>query len=215
MNEQAMWAFVIVAVVAAALIGFMLGRANGNGARQKLSELEEDLGRKDAELGSYKRDVDAHFDQTADLFVSMAGSYKALFEHLSSGYAKLSDGSDRDLFRERVATLLIDGPGKDGDRAATDLDAAEAETSASASAGDVATSGAESSSEAESGDASQVRSDEAEALLADGHPGPVAPAEVAEAEEQEVRAVEAATDEAPVASAEPSEAPADEAGRKA
>ena len=105
-----MWAFVIVAVVAAALIGFLFGRTNGNGAKQKLKELEADLQGKDRELAVYKREVDAHFDQTASLFVSMAGSYKALFEHLSEGYAKLSDGSDRDLFRERVATLLIDGP---------------------------------------------------------------------------------------------------------
>ncbi len=110
MTGQAMWAFVIVAVVAAALIGFLFGRTNGNGAKQKLKELEADLQGKDRELAVYKREVDAHFDQTASLFVSMAGSYKALFEHLSEGYAKLSDGSDRDLFRERVATLLIDGP---------------------------------------------------------------------------------------------------------
>ena len=108
MTGQAMWAFVIVAVVAAALIGFLFGRTNGNGAKQKLKELEADLQGKDRELAVYKREVDAHFDQTASLFVSMAGSYKALFEHLSEGYAKLSDGSDRDLFRERVATLLID-----------------------------------------------------------------------------------------------------------
>jgi len=39
--------------------------------------------------------------------VSMAGSYKDLFEHLSSGYEKLSDKSARDVFRERVDTMLM------------------------------------------------------------------------------------------------------------
>lgn len=126
MTGQAMWAFVIVAVVAAALIGFLLGRTNGNGAKQKLKELEEDLQGKDRELAGYKREVDAHFDRTASLFVSMAGSYKALFEHLSEGYAKLSDGSDRDLFRERVATLLIDAP-KDGATGGDDISRARDE----------------------------------------------------------------------------------------
>lgn len=138
MTGQAMWAFVIVAVVAAALIGFLLGRANGNGAKQKLKELEEDLQGKDRELAGYKREVDAHFDRTASLFVSMAGSYKALFEHLSEGYAKLSDGSDRDLFRERVATLLIDAPREGGshDEDATPRDQATTAPDADDSARD-------------------------------------------------------------------------------
>lgn len=106
-----MWAVVIVAVVFAALIGFLAGRSGGKSAKKKLDELETELARKGGELEDYKRRVDAHFDRSAELFVSMAGSYKSLFEHLSSGYEQLSDGrSGRDLFRERVATLLLDGP---------------------------------------------------------------------------------------------------------
>ena len=37
----------------------------------------------------------------------MAGSYKDMFEHVSSGYEKLSTGSARELFQQRVDALLI------------------------------------------------------------------------------------------------------------
>ena len=80
-----MWAVVIVAVVLAALIGFLAGRSGGKSAKKKLDELETELARKGGELEEYKRRVDSHFDRSAELFVSMAGSYKSLFEHLSSG----------------------------------------------------------------------------------------------------------------------------------
>src|SRR5690606_3294510 len=110
MSGQALWAFVIVLVLAAAGLGFFFGRVGAGGMRQRLREAEDALARKDAEIAEYKREVDAHFDKTATLFVSMAGSYKALFEHLSSGYERLSAGSSRDLFRERVPTLLFAAP---------------------------------------------------------------------------------------------------------
>jgi len=48
----------------------------------------------------------------------MAGSYKDLFEHLSSGYEQLSSGSARQLFRDRVVSLLV---GNAGATAATDV----------------------------------------------------------------------------------------------
>lgn len=170
MSGQALWAFVIFMVLAAAALGFFFGRVSTKGMQQKLQEVEDELGRKDAEISAYKSRVESHFDKTATLFVSMAGSYKALFEHLSSGYEQLSDGrSSRDLFRERVATLLLDEP--------------QQTQPAAADAGD-AVAGEDVRAEAE------LRSDEAEALLAEGHPGPVAPAEIAEAEEREAQQVD-------------------------
>lgn len=109
MAGQTMWLVVIVLVIAAAVIGFYLGRVSAGGARQKTVELEAEIERQKSELNDYRREVDAHFDQTASLFVSMAGSYKALFEHLNGGYEKLAGGEGRDLFRERIASLLLDG----------------------------------------------------------------------------------------------------------
>jgi len=171
MSGQALWAFVIVLVLAAAGLGFFFGRVGAGGMRQRLREAEDALARKDAEIAEYKREVDAHFDKTATLFVSMAGSYKALFEHLSSGYERLSAGSSRDLFRERVATLLIDAP-----RAAEETEAAgspsdeAADTIETPSAAEAATDLGETPSAAEA--------------------GPVSPAEMAEAEEREAQRVD-------------------------
>lgn len=142
MSGQALWAFVIVLVLAAAGLGFFFGRVSASGMKDRLREAEDALGRKDSEMAAYKREVDAHFDKSATLFVSMAGSYKALFEHLSSGYEQLSDGSSRDLFRERVATLLIDAPREaEADNAPEAVDepaaGAETETASAAEAGPV------------------------------------------------------------------------------
>lgn len=162
MSGQALWAFVIVLVLAAAGLGFFFGRVSASGMKDRLREAEEALGRKDSEMAAYKREVDAHFDKSATLFVSMAGSYKALFEHLSSGYEQLSDGSSRDLFRERVATLLIDAP-REAEADDAPAAGAEAETAAESDAGETA-SAAEAS--------------------------PVSPAELAEAEEREAQQVD-------------------------
>lgn len=165
MSGQALWAFVIVLVLVAAGLGFFFGRVSNSGMKERLREAEDAVGRKDSELTSYRREVDAHFDKTATLFVSMAGSYKDLFEHLSNGYEKLSDGSSRDLFREHVATLLIDAPQEEVARA----EVAAAEELASTP---------------------EQRSDEAEELLASTHPEPPSPAEMAEAEEREAQQVD-------------------------
>lgn len=208
MTGQASWAIVIAAILAAAVIGFLLGRVNGNGARQRLSEVEEELGRKDAEISGYKREVDAHFDKTATLFVSMAGSYKNLFEHLSSGYEKLSEGSSRDLFRERVATLLLDGSQEQEPSASSRKDEVqEAAAADSTDAPDFADAPAAADAVEEP---APVRSEEAEALLAEEHTGPVVTAEIAEAEEQELREVAAAESAGEVAEGQESVQPVEE-----
>lgn len=144
-----MWLVVIVLVVAAAVIGFYLGRVSAGGARQKAVELEAEVERQKSELNEYRREVDAHFDQTASLFVSMAGSYKALFEHLNSGYEKLAGNEGRDLFRERIASLLLDGRQDEHSRYLLEDDKAAAdETTHAAPAADTASDAPEAASEA-------------------------------------------------------------------
>ncbi|MCB1957260.1 MAG: DUF1043 family protein [Rhodocyclaceae bacterium] len=108
MTQQLWWMVGIVSVILAGAVGFLLGR-RGQGDRLRLTELEEEVERQKAEIAGYKRDVQSHFDQTASLFTSMAGNYRELFEHLSSGYEKLSGGSARDLFRQRVDAVLLEG----------------------------------------------------------------------------------------------------------
>ncbi|MCB1960822.1 MAG: DUF1043 family protein [Rhodocyclaceae bacterium] len=96
----------IAGAVVAIIIGFLIGRVTSE-PKKNVTELEAEITRQKDEMASYKREVESHFDTTASLFVSMAGSYKDLFEHLSTDYEKLSDGSARELFRERVDALLL------------------------------------------------------------------------------------------------------------
>lgn len=107
MTEQAWWVVALVAVIITGVIGFFIGRQTAN-SKEKLDELEEALNREKAALADYRDKVDAHFDKTAGLFVSMAGSYKDLFDHLSSGYENLAPGASRELFKERVSALLLE-----------------------------------------------------------------------------------------------------------
>ena len=102
MTEQ-MWLMAGAAAVLAALIGFLLGRSSG-GSKQRVAELEAEVSRQNEEISTYKREVETHFDKTATLVAAMAGSYKDLFEHLSSGYEELSSGSARQLFRDRAVS---------------------------------------------------------------------------------------------------------------
>ncbi len=108
-----MIAILIIAVIIAAVIGFMIGRRmnidNQEAIRQLNAEHELQMQSKQAEIDSYHDKVHEHFDKTASLFVNMAGSYKDLFDHLSAGYDQLGElGMDKKL-PERAGALL-DGP---------------------------------------------------------------------------------------------------------
>lgn len=130
MTPQTAWLLAIFAVLIAAVIGFLAGRRNSG--RERVEELEATVERQKEELKRYKDEVAGHFDKTATLFVSMAGSYKELFEHLSSGYEQLATGSARELFQQRVDALLL-GTGRAA--AARPADAAAALAAAAGAAG--------------------------------------------------------------------------------
>ncbi|KAA3655631.1 MAG: DUF1043 family protein [Proteobacteria bacterium] len=104
--DQEAWMVVAGVALVMLVLGFLLGRIFG-GAKSRVVELEMELARQQTELSDYKQEVEAHFDKTASLFVSMAGSYKDLFDHLSSGSERISAGPARKRFRERVDALLI------------------------------------------------------------------------------------------------------------
>ena len=106
MTPQTAWLIAISAVVIVGVVAFFIGRSSA-GTKDRINELEAELSSKNAEVEGYRKEVEQHFDKTATLFVSMAGSYKEMFEHLSSGYEKLSTGSARELFQQRVDALLL------------------------------------------------------------------------------------------------------------
>lgn len=104
--EYEMWMVVVGVGLVTLVLGFMLGRIF-SGNKSRMVELQMELDRVQTELADYKQDVEAHFDKTASLFVSMAGSYKDLFDHLSSGSERISAGPARKRFRERVDAMLL------------------------------------------------------------------------------------------------------------
>ena len=106
MTPQTAWLIAISAVVIVGVVAFFIGRSTA-GTRGRIDELEAELSSKKAEVEGYRKEVEQHLDKTATLFVAMAGSYKEMFEHVSSGYEKLSTGSARELFQQRVDALLI------------------------------------------------------------------------------------------------------------
>ena len=106
MTPQTAWLIAISAVVIVGVVAFFIGRSTA-GTKDRIDELEAELSSKKAEVEGYRKEVEQHLDKTATLFVSMAGSYKDMFEHVSSGYEKLSTGSARELFQQRVDALLI------------------------------------------------------------------------------------------------------------
>ncbi len=140
MTQQLWWLVGIVAVIMAGAIGFLLGR-RGKGDRLRVAELEEELERKNEEISGYRREVESHFDRTAALFTSMAGNYRELFDHLSTGYAKLSGGSARELFRQRVDAVLLEGTLAGRDEQETDTGRQDDTSAASAEAVDPVAAG--------------------------------------------------------------------------
>ena len=119
MNQDILIAIIVSALVAV-IVGIVIGRVSAGG-KKRVAELESELAKEREALSDYREEVEAHFDKTASLFVSMAGNYKDLFEHLSSGSEKISAGPARKRFRERVDALLL------GDAADSKLLTAEPE----------------------------------------------------------------------------------------
>ncbi|HDZ16422.1 MAG TPA: DUF1043 family protein [Methylophaga aminisulfidivorans] len=113
MTSTEMWGILVIAVVIAALAGFVIGRRQQPGGDAQLKDIAESydrqLAEKQAELDTYKAKVHSHYNKTAGVFKDMAGSYKELFDHLSQGYEELGNLSDQRVLPERAGALL-DGP---------------------------------------------------------------------------------------------------------
>ncbi len=113
MSTAVLLTIAILCILLSGAIGFMIGRKKAPGGEQEIKNLieqyEQQLAQKQSELDSYQQLVHEHYDKTAGLFKNMAGSYKELFDHLSTGYEQLGNYSDTRVLPERAGALL-DGP---------------------------------------------------------------------------------------------------------
>lgn len=175
MTPQTAWLIAISAVVIVGVVAFFIGRSTA-GTKDRIDELEAELSSKKAEVEGYRKEVEQHLDKTATLFVSMAGSYKEMFEHVSSGYEKLSTGSARELFQQRVDALLIGagrstGEGGDAGKLLGAAAAAGAAGAASAAAASAA-AGAETGSGTEAPQTEAARPEQATEATPEGRAEP-------------------------------------------
>lgn len=208
MTPQTAWLLAISAVVIVGVIAFFIGRSSA-GTKGRIDELEAELARKGEEAERYRKEVDAHFDKTATLFVSMAGSYKELFEHLSAGYDKLSGASARERFQERVDALLPRRVVEPAAAGALLAGAAPAAAAASADSGGGAASVPEVVAEAETVPVAVPGAVPAPGPEAEALPEPAAASAAATAEAPEVELEAVAT--VPVLTATGAGEPASEA----
>lgn len=102
----------ILAIVVAGLVGFWVGRVTSD-ERKLIRELEEELDRRMQELTRYRSQVNDHFDRTATLFATMAGSYRDLYHHLAQSAEELADKPTRDRLEDRAGRLLSNVPNRD------------------------------------------------------------------------------------------------------
>lgn len=113
MTSIELWAIGIVAVVIAGIIGFLVGRRQPIGSPEQLKQLteahERQLAQTQAEFDAYREEVHSYHEKTANLFVSMAAPYKEMFDHLTEGYDKLGNFTERKVLPDRAGALL-DGP---------------------------------------------------------------------------------------------------------
>jgi uncharacterized membrane-anchored protein YhcB (DUF1043 family) len=105
MSPTAAWILIMMAVAAAAIIGFYTGRHTAPGKRQ-VDALQKELDENRQAMTDYRQSVSRHFDKTATLFTSMAGSYRELYDHLRESYGDLTDTPGRPLLPESAGALL-------------------------------------------------------------------------------------------------------------
>ena len=208
MTPQTAWLLAISAVVIVGVIAFFVGRSSA-GTKGRIDELEAELARKSEEAERYRKEVDAHFDKTATLFVSMAGSYKELFEHLSAGYDKLSGASARERFQERVDALLPRRVVEPAASGALLAGAATAAAAASPDAGEGAAPAPETVAVAETAPVTVVDAAPAPAPEAEVLPEPAQASVAATAEAPAVEHEAAATAPAAFGAVEPETEAAD------
>lgn len=110
----------IVAIIIAAIVGFVIGRQQSDSDPEQLKYLAEahelQLAKLQAELDSYRQQVHQYHEKTANLLVSMAAPYKEMFDHLTEGYEQLGNDAEQKILPKRAGALL---DGQDSDTAAS------------------------------------------------------------------------------------------------
>ena len=123
-----------IAAVAALLVGFLLGRRSGH-ARERIGELESQLGAAEKERGlalasvqaakeeiksleielrEYQADVVEHFTGTSGLLRDLTVQYRSVYDHLTQGATSLCPEGSIDLLEGLQSERLLEDAGPSG-----------------------------------------------------------------------------------------------------
>lgn len=90
----------LLILLVCAVAAFFAGRYTAPRTGQ-LKELERQRDDAQAELRSYRENVNTHFEKTARLFNEVTVGYRTLYEHLAEGSERLGRGPDSPLLTNR------------------------------------------------------------------------------------------------------------------
>ncbi len=77
------WVAVVLLMAITGVVAFLIGK-NRAPEHTKVTELENLIVEKDAEIQQYRERVSKHFEQTANLFGKVTQEYQALYQHMAN-----------------------------------------------------------------------------------------------------------------------------------
>ena len=104
----------ILVVAVAVALGFSLGQLRSKSAG-KIAQLTRERDAAREELGNYRREVDTHFERTAELFDKVTDDYRKLYDHLALSARQLGairgESAEVPLARPEQRRLALDDDG--------------------------------------------------------------------------------------------------------
>jgi uncharacterized protein len=88
-ESQLLWVAAVGGLGLGLLLGYVLSRSGARREAAKLRELEEQLGRAEAEHAQYQAQVSQHFVETSRRLHDLTLQYKSVYEHLADGARRL------------------------------------------------------------------------------------------------------------------------------
>ncbi|WP_290650343.1 DUF1043 family protein, partial [Aquisalimonas sp.] len=99
----------IIVVLICFGLGIWLGRYTAPGL-ERAREVEHERDEAQAELQRYREDVRTHFEKTANLFNSVTGAYRELYEHLADGSGRLGTGENAPMLESKPEDRTLQMP---------------------------------------------------------------------------------------------------------
>ena len=88
-ESQLLWVAAAGGLGVGLLVGYLLARSGARREAARVRDLEEQIGRAEAEHAQYKASVSQHFVETSRRLRDLTLQYKSVYEHLADGARRL------------------------------------------------------------------------------------------------------------------------------